>query len=202
MPEAVLSRNGSAPAAASAREYLRGGLPAVYREDDDAFSMRFLTALEEAVLDPIVALLDSLPEHFHPLTAPPELVREMGTWLGLEVPESLSTDEGRNVRIQRLLTHHATAMMHARGTRAGLERLLRRSLPTLGITVIDEGRATVSQTPREAPEAPAPAFTVKTQATSLSSAEQEVVRRMIRTNAPVQARGFLQIGPDGEAVPL
>ena len=57
------SKNEHAPSVASQREYLRQALPAVYQDND--FGVRFVGALEP-LLDPVVALLDSLPAHLDP----------------------------------------------------------------------------------------------------------------------------------------
>lgn len=51
------------PRNASARRYLRSGLPSIYQEGD--FGMRFVGALEQ-LLDPLVGTLDGLPAHFEP----------------------------------------------------------------------------------------------------------------------------------------
>ena len=59
------------PPVASSRAYLRAGLPAVYQEGD--FGMRFIGGLE-GLLDPIVAILDALPAHFHPDHAPRDIL--------------------------------------------------------------------------------------------------------------------------------
>src|SRR5215211_265680 len=80
------------PAVASSRAYLRGGLPAVYQEGD--FGMRFVGALE-AVLDPIVAVIDALPAHFNPDHAPRDVLNLLAAWLGIEVDESQPIKERR-----------------------------------------------------------------------------------------------------------
>ena len=62
----------SSPTPASSRRYLRGGLPALYQQED--FGMRLVAALE-GVLDPVVAVLDSLPAHFDAELAPIDILR-------------------------------------------------------------------------------------------------------------------------------
>ena len=49
--------------------------------------MRFLAALE-GVLDPIVAVLDTLPAHFDPELAPLDILDLAIEWLGLEHNEA------------------------------------------------------------------------------------------------------------------
>ena len=142
----------SAPPTASARRYLRDGVPAVYREND--FAMEFLHGLEE-VLDPIVAFLDALPAHIDVTLAPPEFVTLVGKWLGID-PEGrweglLGSDEFR----RRALVSRATVIARRRGTGASLQRVLDLLFPDLGLRVRDFGRSTFSAEPRDPPAADA-----------------------------------------------
>ena len=142
----------SAPPTASARRYLRDGLPAVYREND--FAMRFLHGLEE-LLDPIVAFLDALPAHLDLSLAPPEFVMLVGEWLGVD-PEGrwkglLGHDEVR----RRELVGRATVSSRRRGTGASLQLVLDLLFPELGLRVRDFGRSTFSAEPRDPPAAEA-----------------------------------------------
>src|ERR1700741_130052 len=73
------------PEVASSRAYLRGSLPSVYEDGD--FGVRVIGALE-ALLDPIVAVLDALPEPFDPDHAPRDLLGLMAAWLGVDLDES------------------------------------------------------------------------------------------------------------------
>jgi phage tail-like protein len=187
------------PPAASARQYLRAGLPAIYR--DDKFTMRFVGGFE-LVLDPIVALLDSLHAHFDVDLAPPHVVTLIQRWLGLEVPAVLDPDPRANEQIHRTLARNATALTRLRGTRTGLERLLRLAFPGLDISVEDSGTATTAAEPREAPDAPAPSFTVVTGVADVPPEVQTVLRRLVQGSTPVHVQGWLKVGPDGEAVAL
>ncbi len=142
----------SAPPTASARRYLRDGLPSVYQDND--FAMRFLLGLEE-LLDPIVALLDALPAHLDLSLAPPEFVMLIGEWLGVD-PEGqwrglLGDDEPR----RRALVGHATVIARRRGTGGSLQLVLDLLFPDLGLTVRDFGRSTFSAEPRDPPAADA-----------------------------------------------
>jgi phage tail-like protein len=195
MTEALID----APPAASARQYLRGGLPAIYRDND--LAMRFVGGFE-SVLDPIVTLLDSLHAHFDVELAPPDLVALVEAWLGLDVPATLDPDPVANESAHRALARNATSLMRTRGTRAGLERLLRLAFPALDIAVEDSGRATTGPAPAGAPDAPAPEVTVVTGAAELTPELQTVLRRMIRRNVPVHVGASLRVGPEGEAVEL
>lgn len=126
-------RERSAPPSASARAYLRNGLPAVYRETwesmgdgesggsgdglESPFAMRFLKALEE-VLDPIVTMLDCLPAHLDPKLAPAEALHLMALWLGLPFEEHLPRER------QQKLVENALEISRSRGTAKGLQLLL------------------------------------------------------------------------------
>ena len=77
--------NEPAPAAVSGRRYLRDNLPGIYSEGD--FGMRLVSGFE-ALLDPLVAALDNLPEHFDPVYAPRDVLDLLTEWLGLEHDEA------------------------------------------------------------------------------------------------------------------
>ena len=66
------------PPSASSRAYLRNALPAIYQEGD--FGLRWIGSLE-FLLDPIVALLDSLPGHVSPEIAPRDMLRVIAAWI-------------------------------------------------------------------------------------------------------------------------
>ena len=124
------SVNGDAPSVASAREYLRRALPAVYQEHD--FGVRFVGALEP-LLDPLVALLDSLPAHIDPDLAPEDVLTLVARWLGLEV------DEAWPVERKRELVRRAGELARRHGTRAGLELTLKIAFPDHPLRVEDSG---------------------------------------------------------------
>ena len=118
------------PPVASSRAYLRGGLPALYQEND--FGMRFVGALE-AVLDPIVAVLDALPAHFDPDHAPRDVLDLLAAWLGQEVDESQPLAERRE------LVRRSAELARWRGTRRGLELALALAFPGAPTRVEDSG---------------------------------------------------------------
>jgi phage tail-like protein len=140
-----------APAAASGPGHLRRQLPQLYRESD--FAMRFVAALE-AVLDPLLATIDNLPDHFDSSYAPRDVLDLLTRWLGLEHDESRSGEE------RRRLIARAPELMRRRGTRGGLELALQLAFP--GVPFRIEERGTVTWTleqPAAAPEEP-PSFVV------------------------------------------
>ena len=142
----------SAPPTASARRYLRDGVPVVYREND--FAMRFLHGLEE-VLDPIVAFLDALPAHIDVTLAPPEFVTLVGEWLGVDPEGRWEGLLGRDEFRRRALVGRATVIARRRGTGASLQLVLDLLFPDLGLRVRDFGRSTFSAEPRDPPAADA-----------------------------------------------
>ena len=123
------SRDG-VPAAASSRSYLRGQLPAIYQEGD--FGLRFIGALE-TVLDPIVAILDSLHAHIDPDLAPRDMLEVLAFWLGLETDEGWSDEQLRDV------VRNGAELSRRRGTRKGLELQLAITFPDLPLRVEETG---------------------------------------------------------------
>jgi phage tail-like protein len=121
------------PPVASSRAYLRNGLPAMYQDGD--FGMRFVGALE-AVLDPIVAVLDALPAHFNPDHAPRDILSLLASWLGVDL------DESQSLRDRRELVRQAAELSRRRGTRRGLELALKLAFPPLPLRVEDNGGVT------------------------------------------------------------
>lgn len=124
------SSNGHSPAVASEREYLRRGLPAIYQEND--LGVRFVGALEP-LLDPIVALLDSLPAYVDADLAPEDVLSLLARWLGLEV------DEAWPIERKRELVRRADELARRHGTKSGLELTLQIAFPEHPLRVEDSG---------------------------------------------------------------
>lgn len=139
------------PTPVSGRGYLRENLPGIYAEGD--FAMRFVGAFE-AILDPLVAALDNLPEHFDPAYAPRDVLDELTEWLGLEHDEARSGEE------RRRLVQHAPELMRRRGTKAGLELALELAFPGVPFRVEDGGAVTWSREQEEPGEEKQPSFVV------------------------------------------
>jgi phage tail-like protein len=197
----------TAPAVASSRGELRRGLPGIYgdpttgMDSDDAFVMRFLLALEE-VLDPVVALLDSLPSQFDVDIAAPHVLTLVGNWLGLELGEYWlrldRIDDTIEARLRRLVTD-APRLMQARGTPGAMATVLLDMFDDLPLTVEDSGRCTHSAEGTELPDAEPPAFKV-TCPQPLPADEAARLRRVIAEVRPVHVAGTLSIGGIEEAV--
>ena len=139
------------PPSASARAYLRDGLPGIYQDED--FGMRFVGALEE-VLDPIVGLLDALPAHFSIDLAPADVLELLTAWLGIELRESQPTAERRTV------LRFAAELGRRRGTAEGLLLTLKLAFPGVPFRVEDVGGVVWSRGGRAVPDAPPPSFVV------------------------------------------
>ena len=114
------------PPSASGRAYLRDGLPSMYADGD--FGMRFVGALE-TLLDPIVAMLDALPEHFDPDYAPRHILNLLSAWLGVDL------DESRAISVQRDTIRRAAELGRRRGTKGGLDL----AFPGVPLRVEDDG---------------------------------------------------------------
>lgn len=140
-----------APESVSGPRHLRENLPGIYADGD--FGMRFVGALEQ-VLDPLMAALDNLPEHFDPAYAPRDVLDLMTAWLGLE------HDEARTGEERRLVVQRAPELMRTRGTKAGLELALQLAFPGIPFRVEDRGGVSWSLDPGDAGEAEPPAFVV------------------------------------------
>jgi phage tail-like protein len=95
--------------------------------------MQFLYALER-VLDPYVAIIDSLGAYLSPRLAPEGMVDAMAAWLGLALEDAPAEIDRREVLA------HAPEVAQWRGTRHGLELALRVCFPDLHMRVEDRGR--------------------------------------------------------------
>jgi hypothetical protein len=201
----------SVPEVASAREYLRSGLPSIYR-GKGSFGMRFLRALER-VLDRQVAIIDSLGAYLSPQLAPPEMVDAIAGWLGLalddapteEVCRELPSNAGQHTRtadashalldgaewhvstedVHRKLLGSAEQIARLRGTRAGLELVFEICFPGLHLKVEDHGEVVLLDGAVAPPTEPHPGFEVHCPV-RLEPALRNVVESAIERQRPVQ----------------
>lgn len=179
-----------APAVASARGYLRSGLPGIYHEGD--FGMRFVAALE-TLLDPIVGTLDNLPAHFDTRLTDPRTLGLLAAWMGVELDESWPEER------QRELVRMSSELSRRRGTRAGLEQALRIAFPDLPLRVEDDGGVVHAASAADLPPAPPPRFVVYC---DIPLEEPAGLARMIEIMKPVHVQYRLRIrsaarGPEG-----
>ena len=171
------------PPTASARAYLRGGLPGIYQDED--FGMRFVGALEE-LLDPIVGLLDALPAHFTIDLAPADVLELLTAWLGIELRESQPTPERRTV------LRYAAELGRRRGTEDGLELVLKLAFPGVPFRVEDAGGVVWARGGRPLPDALAPGFVVYCDV-ALSQDRAAAVARVIEQVKPAHVPYKLRV---------
>ena len=172
----------SAPPVVSRRAILRRGMPSIYHETD--FAMRFVGALE-GVLDPIAAVLDTLPEHFSPDYASRQMIDVLAAWLGVQ------NDEELGLEARRETVRMAASLGRWRGTVRGLELALRLTFPGIPMRVEDDGGVRWSLDGALAKVAPA-RFVVYVD-TPIAEDRQVAVARCIEHHKPVQATYKLRI---------
>ena len=170
------------PQSASSRAYLRDGLPSLYSDGD--FGMRFVGALE-SVLDPIVAVLDALPEHFQPDYAPRHILNLLGHWLGVTL------DETQPISVQRDTIRRAAELGRRRGTKGGLELALTLAFPGVPLRVEDEGGVIWSSSDEKVEEK-APQFVVYCDK-PVDEKTQAAIARCIEQYKPVHTAYRLRV---------
>lgn len=207
----VRPREATAPPSASARAYLRNGVPAVYRETWDnsggfpndasgaggrevesLFAMRFLKALEE-VLDPIITLLDCLAPHLNPKLAPAETLHLMALWLGLPFEEHLPRER------QQRLVENALEISRSRGTAGGLQLLLELMFGDPDQTgdpvfIVEDGGYCVvgSAPPPDHAERPEPGTFVVRWTEPIDDDRYAAIRRVVEREKPVNVKCHYQ----------
>jgi phage tail-like protein len=171
------------PPAVSGRRYLRDNLPSVYSDGD--FGMRLVSGFE-LLLDPLVAALDNLPDHFDPVYAPRDVLDLLTEWLGLEHDEARSGEERREI------VRSAPELMRRRGTKAGLQLALRLAFPGVPFRVEDGGAVTWTLDLDAAEPGERPAFVVYCDV-PLSSARLGAVARLIEQAKPAHVSYRLRV---------
>jgi phage tail-like protein len=175
--------NDPPPPAVSGRRYLRDNLPSMYSEGD--FGMRLVSGFEY-LLDPLVAALDNLSEHFDPVYAPRDVLDLLTEWLGLEHDEARSGEERREI------VRMAPELMRRRGTKAGLELALKLAFPGVPFRVDDGGGVTWSLELDDPEPTDPPAFVVYCDV-PLSPARLGAVARMIDQAKPAHVSYRLRV---------
>ena len=146
--------------------------------------MRFVAAFE-AVLDPVVAVLDTLPAHFDPELAPLDILDLATKWLGLEHNEAQPAAQLRN------LVRRTAELGRLRGTHAGVELALKLNFPDLPLR-IEDGGSVVWSTDGELPKPSPPSFVVYCDR-PISQEEAAEVARVIEAIKPVHVGFRLRI---------
>ena len=170
------------PPVVSRRATLRRAMPSIYHETD--FAMRFVGALE-GVLDPIAAVLDTLPEHFSPDYASRPMIDMLAAWLGVQ------NDEELELEARRETVRMAAGLGRWRGTVRGMELALRLTFPGIPMRVEDDGGVRWSLD--GAPAKVDPARFVVYVDTPIPEERQAAVARCIEHHKPVQATYKLRI---------
>jgi phage tail-like protein len=177
------------PTPATNRRYLRGCLPDMYQEHN--FTMRFVGAFE-AVLDPLVAILDTLAAHFDPELAPLDILDLATKWLGLEHNEAQPASQLRQLVLR------TAELGRLRGTHAGVELALKLNFPDLPLRIEDGGGTAWSRND-QLPKPGEPSFVVYCDE-PISREDATEVARVIESVKPVHVRFRLRIkGPKQEA---
>jgi phage tail-like protein len=172
-----------APESVSARRYMRDGLPGIYSDGD--FGMRLVGALEQ-VLDPLMAAVDNMADHFDPLYAPRDVLDMFIDWLGLEHDEARSGEERRRI------VQMAPELMRRRGTKAGLELALDLAFPGIPFRVEDGGKIVWSTEIGEPLKFEAPTFVVYCDV-PLPDGRQAAVARLIEKAKPAHVGYRLRV---------
>jgi len=163
-----------------ADDWLLRQLPVTMTEDD--FFRRFLSIFQ-SVADTVLQQIDNLANVFDPAVAPPSMVREMGRWIGIDW-----LDAERDPALQRRIVLTYSALLHHRGTRAGLVALLELISGEGNVTVKDSGGIyRIDEAPQVGPH-------VTVDMTEVGWAREDDVIRIVRDELPATATFRLRIG--------
>lgn len=144
-----------APRVVSQRATLRKAMPSIYHDPDgdpsahldptgnrDPFAIRFLGALER-VLDPIGAVLDTLPEHFSTDHATRPMLDMLAAWIGVDIDvhevHEQAEDGAAALEARRTAVRMAAELAKTRGTTGGLMLALELTFPDLKFRIEDGG---------------------------------------------------------------
>jgi len=153
-------------------------LPGMYQ--DDAFMGRFLLIFE-SILDPIERQVADIYHYFDANHAPPEMLKWLGSWLGLVMDDRWPEERRRE------LVASAAPLYAWRGTKRGLSALLR--LYTGVEPEIVE--PTLSQVSRDLRLAYT--FTVRLTGPADSLIDEVVLRRIVETEKPAFAAAAIEL---------
>ena len=109
-------------------DWLLHQLPVGMVEDD--FLARFLMIFQ-TIADTELHQIDALPHMFDPHVAPDNMVRALGSWIGIDWIDSSLPDE-----LQRRIVREYSSLVQWRGTQRGLRQLL--ELISLEPAVVDD----------------------------------------------------------------
>jgi hypothetical protein len=225
----VLGANASTPRVVSQRATLRRAMPSIYHDplgdpsihsdpegNRDPFAIRFVGALER-VLDPIGAVLDTLPEHFEPDYATRPTIDMLSAWLGVDIDVDIDaatdtdTDEAgeqpgagheaahlaAELEARRKALRMAAELAKSRGTAAGLKLALDLTFPDIPMRIEDGGSVHWSRDGVLAKAEP-PSFVVYVEK-RVKQDRLMAIARCIDHHKPVEASYRLRIMKDAKA---
>jgi phage tail-like protein len=175
-------------------------LPAVFQEDvpfdqlpprapsTRSFALRWCEGLDE-VLAPVFLVLDCLAAYADPAIAPPDFVRWLAGWVGLDVDDTW--DEAR----LRSLVADAVAISHASGTPEGLRRLVAAYVGAEP-EIVEPGAVTTSATPGSPPGgSDDPTVVVRVPATLDRPVDVARLEGLVRRAVPAHLRTRVEVVP-------
>jgi phage tail-like protein len=162
---------------------LSGLLPAFLQEDE--FTVR-LTEGFDAVIAPLIAVLDCIDAYVDPLLAPEDFVPWLASWVDATVDGQW---EDRRVRESILA---ATAMHRVRGTTRGLQEQL--ELATGGVVTVEEtGGSWCSTSPTETGEEQEPALVVRIVVDDVGSVRQGLGEVLVDRMKPAHVAHLIEV---------
>jgi phage tail-like protein len=202
-----------APHVVSQRATLRRALPPPYHDpagdpsvhldpggNRDPFALRFVGALER-VLDPIGAVLDTLPEHFTPDYATGPTLEMLASWIGVDIDVQevhAQPADGRPtesaaaaLEARRTAVRMAAELARTRGTARGLMLALKLTFPDLSFRIEDGGSVRWPGDGGPAEIAP-PSFVVYVE-DRVALDRQVAIAHCIDRHKPVQATYRLKV---------
>jgi phage tail-like protein len=181
MPNAALAARAARPAARNSRspQWMLNQLPVGLLESD--FFVRFVSIFQE-LGSSLLDNADNADNLLDVTVAPPEMVRWLGSWIGVE-----SVDPSLPEELQRLIVAGSARSLRWRGTRHGIEQFLR--MTTGGECEVADGGGVW-----EAGDAPSDVAWVRMSVESTGwLAEQDFVA-LLRDELPAHVRAQLFVG--------
>lgn len=172
-------------------------VPALFAED--AFLQRMLPALDE-VIAPIISVLDCFYAYLDPQTAPPDMVRYLGSWLLAFYPMEANEDT------LRFLVSTAVARARWRGTAEALrEYLVPREVRS--VTIDDPGGTFVSAyatDPEQWPPTPEPRVVITCELWTDEDVAPARIDRLVRVLIPAHVYYELRVihPPPSDSTPV
>ncbi len=149
---------------------------------EDEFFVRFVRVFQ-SVADTVVDQVDNMPHLFDVNVAPDNVVRTIGSWLGMDWVDPSLPDV-----LQRRIVREYSAGILWRGTRAGLTRLLELVCDAEGeVRVEDNGGVYVDDPPITAPH-------VRMSVPGTGWTTEQDLLRIVRSELPAMVTFELEVG--------